>query len=103
MVAGSASSAPDRGHERNDGSMNGKPEGDAMRPEYDFSGGVRGKHYRAYRRGTAIVPSKTGAEMARGTNEDALREALHTIEEHREDAGEMDSGWKTSRSIWPRT
>lgn len=77
-----------RRHERNDGSMNGKPEGDALRPEYDFSGGVRGKHYRAYRRGTTIVPSETGAETARGTNEDALREALHTIEEHREDAGD---------------
>ena len=61
--------------------MNGKPEGDALRSEYDFSGGVRGKHYRAYRQGTTVVPSKAGAGMARGTNEDALREALHTIEE----------------------
>ena len=24
---------------------------DAMRPEYDFGGGVRGKHYQAYQRG----------------------------------------------------
>lgn len=28
---------------------------DAMRPEYDFSEGVRGKHYRAYREGTNVV------------------------------------------------
>ena len=26
-----------------------------MRPEYDFSQGVRGKHYRAYRAGTNVV------------------------------------------------
>ena len=28
---------------------------DAMRPEYDFSQGVRGKHYQAYRAGTNVV------------------------------------------------
>lgn len=28
---------------------------DEMRPEYDFSGGVRGKHYQAYRAGTNVV------------------------------------------------
>lgn len=27
------------------------PDDDEMRPEYDFSGGVRGKHAQAYRRG----------------------------------------------------
>lgn len=26
-----------------------------MRPEYDFSDGVRGKHYRAYQKGTNVV------------------------------------------------
>lgn len=26
-----------------------------MRPEYDFSGGVRGKHYQAYQQGTNVV------------------------------------------------
>jgi hypothetical protein len=26
-----------------------------MRPEYDFSGGIRGKHYQAYRAGTNVV------------------------------------------------
>ena len=30
-------------------------ERDAMRPEYDFSSGVRGKHHQAYRRGTNVV------------------------------------------------
>ena len=28
---------------------------DEMRPEYDFSHGVRGKHYAAYRAGTNVV------------------------------------------------
>lgn len=28
---------------------------DTMREEYDFSGGVRGKHYEAYRQGTNLV------------------------------------------------
>ena len=28
---------------------------DAIRPEYDFSHGVRGKHYEAYRAGTNVV------------------------------------------------
>lgn len=28
---------------------------DEMRPEYDFSGGVRGKHHKAYRAGTNVV------------------------------------------------
>lgn len=26
-----------------------------LRPEYDFSGGVRGKHFEAYREGTNVV------------------------------------------------
>ena len=30
-------------------------EDDELRPEYDFSGGVRGKHYEAYRKGTNVV------------------------------------------------
>jgi len=29
--------------------------GDDLRPEYDFSGGVRGKHHAAYKAGTNIV------------------------------------------------
>jgi hypothetical protein len=29
-----------------------------MLPEYDFSGGVRGKHYQAYRRGYQVIVHK---------------------------------------------
>ena len=32
---------------------------DEMRPEYDFRGGVRGKHYQAYRRGHSVTIHKT--------------------------------------------
>ncbi|MEB4592987.1 hypothetical protein VSS37_18550 [Candidatus Thiothrix sp. Deng01] len=28
---------------------------DEMRPEYDFSGGVRGKHHKAYQEGSNVV------------------------------------------------
>jgi hypothetical protein len=31
------------------------PEADELRPEYDFSSGVRGKHHAAYRAGTNVV------------------------------------------------
>ncbi len=30
-------------------------EEDDLRPEYDFSAGVRGKHFEAYRKGTNVV------------------------------------------------
>lgn len=29
--------------------------GDEMRQEYDFSSGVRGKHFRAYQKGTNLI------------------------------------------------
>ena len=35
--------------------MDQRNEQDPMRAEYDFSSGVRGKHFEAYRRGTNVV------------------------------------------------
>ena len=35
--------------------MNQKADTSDMRPGYDFSGGVRGKHHSAYREGTNVV------------------------------------------------
>jgi hypothetical protein len=35
--------------------MSKTTESDDMKPEYDFSGGVRGKHYLSYQQGTNIV------------------------------------------------
>lgn len=36
-------------------SQNAKGNHDDLRPEYDFSAGVRGKHSEAYRKGTNVV------------------------------------------------
>ena len=35
--------------------MSPQASGDEMRPEYDFSSGVRGAHHQAYRAGTNVV------------------------------------------------
>ena len=35
--------------------MSQKSEKEEMRSEYDFSGGVRGKHHQAYREGSNVV------------------------------------------------
>lgn len=35
--------------------MKKEVERDSMRPEYDFSTGIRGAHHEAYRRGTNVV------------------------------------------------
>ena len=35
--------------------MNDTTENDELREDYDFSGGVRGKHHQAYRHGTNLV------------------------------------------------
>lgn len=35
--------------------MSNTTDADDTRAEYDFSGGIRGKHHRAYREGTNIV------------------------------------------------
>src|SRR5437870_12467941 len=45
---------------------------DEMRPEYDFRGGVRGKHYQAYRRGHTAAISKTSG--SKGVEQFALRD-----------------------------
>ena len=42
---------------------------DDMQSEYDFSGGVRGKHARAYRQGVTVT-----VQMADGTSEERLYE-----------------------------
>ena len=36
-------------------SRRSRPQRDEMRAEYDFSGGVRGKYYERYRKGTNLV------------------------------------------------
>ncbi len=54
---------------------------DEMRPEYDFAsimGGVRGKHYDEYRKGTNVVLLQPDVAEAFPT-EDAVNEALRGV------------------------
>jgi hypothetical protein len=58
-----------------------RPSNDDIRPEYDFSamtGGVRGKYYRQYRKGTNVVMLEPDIAKAFPT-EDAVNEALRDI------------------------
>jgi hypothetical protein len=62
--------------------MNQEPEvtvhDDEMRPEYDFSGGVRGKYYEAYQRSSNIVVLDPDvAEIFRDSA--SVNEALRSI------------------------
>lgn len=80
--------------------MNREIENDAMFPEYDFSEGMRGKHYQAYRHGMTATPSKEIPENG-GRGVDA-EQALRIIKEHRNDAG--DGQWleTLTRDIAPQ-
>ncbi len=47
-------------------------EDEGMQPEYDFSGGVRGKHFRAYREGhTVTVHKEDGTTVTQQFKPDA--------------------------------
>jgi hypothetical protein len=57
---------------------NSVTEGDEMRSEYDFSGGVRGKYYEAYQQSTnVIVLDPDVAEIFRDSA--AVNEALRLL------------------------
>ena len=51
---------------------------DTMRPEYDFSGGVRGKYVARYRAGTNVVVLAPDVAAAFGTS-DAVNRALRAL------------------------
>ena len=58
--------------------MNKKADTNAMRPEYDFSGGIRGKHYKAYQEDTNVVLLEP--EVARVFSDSAsVNQALRTL------------------------
>jgi hypothetical protein len=60
--------------------MSKTTEKDDMRPEYDFSVGERGKHYRAYQQGTNIVVLEPDvAEVFKDS--DAVNHALRMLME----------------------
>lgn len=52
--------------------------GDELRPEYDFSRGVRGKHHRAYQAGTNVVVLEPDVAEA-FPNSSAVNRALRTL------------------------
>ena len=59
------------------------PKTDELRPEYDFSGGVRGKHHTAYQAGTNVVlldPDVAGAFPDSSSVNTALRLLLEIAE-----------------------
>jgi hypothetical protein len=53
-------------------------ESDEMRPEYDFSGAVRGKYYERYRAGTNIVVLEPDVAEVFSTSQ-AVNEALRVL------------------------
>ena len=58
--------------------MNQASKNDELRPEYDFSEGVRGKHHRAYQEGTNVVLLEP--DIARAfPNSEAVNRALRML------------------------
>lgn len=55
-----------------------KAQRERMRPEYDFSGAVRGKHFRAYQEGSNVVVLDRDV-AARFKNSKAVNEALRAV------------------------
>ena len=51
---------------------------DTLRDEYDFSGGVRGKHHEAYRQGTNVVLLERDVAQVFKDSE-AVNQALRAI------------------------
>ena len=51
---------------------------DEVRPEYDFSRGVRGKHYESYRAGTNVVFLEPDVAKA-FTNSESVNQALRLL------------------------
>jgi hypothetical protein len=75
--------------------MSQTPENDDLRPEYDFSRGVRGKHHGAYREGTNVVLLEPDIARAFPDSEAvnrALRKLLETSAEVQENLTKPSSG-----------
>jgi hypothetical protein len=74
-----------------------------MRPEYDFAsmkGGVRGKHYGQYRKGTNVVliePDVAAAFPTEDAVNEALRGILGTARAVRRTGGLADTALRTVR------
>ena len=65
--------------------MSRDSEHDVMRAAYDFSSGVRGKHYEAYRQGTNLVlldPDVAAVFKDSATVNSALRTLVNIARDH---------------------
>ena len=65
-------------------------EADTMRPEYDFSKGVRGKHAAKYAEGTNVVVLEADVAREFRTTEqvnETLRAVSKMLQQHRKRAG----------------
>jgi hypothetical protein len=75
--------------------MSQTPEKDELRPEYDFSGGVREKHHKAYREGTNVVlldPDVAAAFPSAESVNRALRMLMDTSKEVQKNLTKPSSG-----------
>ncbi len=77
---------------------------DEMLPEYDFSGGIRGKHYQAYRRGhTVTIHQNDGNDIVQYfTLEDGAIMLDPDVREYFPDAETVNRALRTLISLFPK-
>ena len=80
-------------------------EDNEMLPEYDFTGGLRGKHYQAYRNGhTVTVHQEDGTEIVQHfTLEDGAIMLDPDVREYFPDAETVNQALRTLISLFPKT
>ena len=74
--------------------MNTDNDNDDMRPEYDLSGGVRGKYYRQYQEGTNVVLLDPDVAAVFHDSE-SVNQALRVLMKA---AGQLNPSHKTDRA-----
>ena len=76
-----------------------------MLPEYDFTGGLRGKHYQAYRNGhTVTVHQEDGTEIVQHfTLEDGAIMLDPDVREYFPDAETVNQALRSLISLFPKT
>jgi hypothetical protein len=79
------------------------PENDDMLPEYDFSKGVRGKHYAAYREGHTVEVHKADGsiEVCYFTLEDGAVMLEPDVREYSPDSDAVNRTLRTLISLVP--
>ncbi len=87
-----------------DNSEQPDPKDDNMLPEYDFTNGVRGKHYQAYRQGHSITihQADSTAVTQRFTSEDGAIILDPDVKEYFPDAQAVNQALRTLISLFPK-